>query len=126
MNVVLWIVQILLAFSFLSHGRTMISPPATMSDRMAQGMRYVRDLPSGFRRFIGVAELLGAAGLILPAATGILPSLTPLAAAGLALVMLGAIIFHVSRREYPNLILNTILLAMSVFVAYGRWFVLPR
>jgi uncharacterized membrane protein YphA (DoxX/SURF4 family) len=73
-----------------------------------------------------VAELLGAAGLILPAATGILPSLTPLAAAGLALVMLGAIIFHVSRREYPNLILNTILLAMSVFVAYGRWFVLPR
>ncbi len=141
MNIVLWIVQILLALMFLLHGRMMLAAsaaqPAATQPATAQAgtsqtatpqanmMAYIQDIPPGFRRFIGVAEVLAAAGLILPGLTGILPWLTPLAAAGLVIVMIGAVIFHIPRHENPNLIFNLILLVLSAFVAYMRWFVLP-
>lgn len=82
-------------------------------------------VPKPLLTFIGVAEILGGVGLIAPAATGILPWLTPLAAAALALVMLLARGFHAMRREYPNIVNNLVLLAVAAFVAYGRWMAAP-
>ena len=67
----------------------------------------------------------GGIGLIVPAATGILPWLTPLAGAALAVVMLLAVGFHVTRRETPNIVTNLVLFAVAAFVAYARWFVAP-
>jgi uncharacterized membrane protein YphA (DoxX/SURF4 family) len=121
MHVVLWVLQVLLAIMFLFHGRMMWSPPATVR----RGMEYVNDLPPNLRRFIGVAEILAGIGPILPALLNVLPALTPLAAAGIAVVMAGAAIYHIPRREYPNVGFNLVLLALSAFVAYGRWFIEP-
>ena len=121
LNIGLWIMQILLALAFLVHGRMMISPQESMRDRMG----YIFAISPRFRTFVGVAELLAAAGLILPGLTGILPVLTPLASVGLVIVMIGAIIFHIQRKEYPNLVLNLILLLLAAFVAYGRFVLLP-
>jgi hypothetical protein len=84
-------------------------------------MAYVLAIPPRLRRFVGVAELLAAAGLILPWLTNILPWLTPLAATGLVIVMIGAVVFHISRREYPNIVFNLSLLALAAAVAYGRF-----
>ncbi len=72
-----------------------------------------------------MAEVLAAIGLILPWLTHILSWLTPLAAVGLVIVMIGAIIFHIRRQEYPNIIFNLILLVMAAFVAYGRFVLVP-
>src|SRR5213076_1917499 len=105
MNIALWVVQVLLALMFLFHGRTMWSP----SEKVQSGMAYIMAVPTGLRRFIGVAEILAGVGLILPAATGILPVLTPLAAAGLVILMVCAIIFHIPRQEYPNIGFNLFL-----------------
>ena len=71
-------------------------------------------------RFIGVVELLGALGLILPAATRIMPKLTPLAASGLLVVMVLASVTHISRGEYPMIIANVVLGALAAFIAWGR------
>jgi len=121
MNIALWIVQVLLALIFLFHGWTMWTLPASAQ----QGMAYMQSIPPGFRRFIGVAEILAGIGLILPALTGILPWLTPLAGVGLMIVMAGAVIFHIRRKEYPNILFNLVLLALTAFVVYGRFVVAP-
>lgn len=84
-----------------------------------RGRQWIGALPRWLMTFIGICEMAGGVGIVLPALTGILPWLTPLAAALLALVMLLAFGFHVFRREYPNLAINTILFLLAVFVAYG-------
>ena len=122
MNIALWIIQVLLAFVFIAHGRLMVFPAATAQS----GMDYILAIPMGFRRFVGVAESLGGIGLILPALTRILPWLTPLAAMGLVIVMIGAVIFHIPRKEYPNIVFNLVLLALAAFVAYGRFVLVTR
>jgi hypothetical protein len=94
-NIALWIIQILLALAFVVHGRVMLSPPETLQP----GMAYVRDIAPGTRRVIGVLEILAAVGLILPALTGILPWLTPLAASGLVILMAGAAVYHLPARS---------------------------
>jgi hypothetical protein len=76
-------------------------------------------------RFIAIGEQLGAAGVILPAVTGVLTWLTPLAAAALGVVMHLAVGFHASRREYPNIAFNLILFLLAAGVAYGRLAVVP-
>ena len=76
-------------------------------------------------RLVGLLELLGAVGVILPAVTGVLPWLTPLAAVGLALIMLSAIVFHLSRRERANALGLSLVLAVAVFVAVGRYVIAP-
>ena len=119
MNTALWIVQALLALVFLLAGAMKVSQPL---EKLAERTPYVEDFTSGQIRLIGILEILGATGLILPALTGILPWLTPLAAVGLALTMIGAAIVHARRGEYPNIIMNVVLFAMAVFVAYGRFF----
>ena len=118
MNIILWIVQILLAFVFISHGRLMGFPLAPKQKEM---LGYIEAIPSGLQRFTAVAESLAGIGLILPQLTGILPWLTPLAAVGVVLIMIGAVVIHIPRQEYPNLVFNLVLLALAAFVAYERF-----
>jgi uncharacterized membrane protein YphA (DoxX/SURF4 family) len=122
MNIILWIIQILLAFVFIYHGWMMWSLPPQA--RQGGQMDYIEAIPLGLRRFTAVAEGLAGVGLILPWLTGILPWLTPLAAAGLVLILIGAIIFHIPRKEYPNIVFNLVLLALAAFVAYERFIAL--
>lgn len=130
MGIIVWIVQILLALAFLIHGRMMLVPPSSQPTSQPQaqrgGMEYILAIQPVLRRFIGVAEIAAAIGLILPQLTGVLPWVTPLAATGLVIIMVAAIIFHIPRQEYQNIVLNVILLVLSAFVAYMRWFVLPN
>jgi len=119
MNILLWILQALLAFVFISHGRLMWFLPAQA--RQGGQTAYIDAIPSGLRNFTAVVESLAGVGLILPWLTGILPWLTPLAAAGLVLIMVGAVIIHIPRKEYPNIVFNLILLGLAAFVAYERF-----
>jgi len=122
MNIALWIVQILLALIFLMAGvMKLMRTREDLSDKMA----WVDDFGDSHIKLIGALEILGAIGLVLPAATGILPLLTPLAALGLALTMLGAAYTHIRRGEYPMTIMNVVLLLMALFVAYGRFVLVP-
>jgi hypothetical protein len=82
-------------------------------------------MPGVFLKVVGILELMGAAGLILPGLTKILPILTPIAAVGLVLTMVGAIVVHLPRKEYANVGGNVVLLLMAAFVAYGRFVVMP-
>lgn len=117
MTYVLWVAQILLALAFLAAG----AMHAFGYDQSVRRMAWMSAVPKGQVRTIGILELLGAVGLILPAMTGVLPWLTTLAAVGLALLMISAIVFHLARNERPNAIGNGVLLAVAVFVALGRY-----
>lgn len=119
MNAVLWILQVLLAGQFAYHGIVMLFPPA----EVPPVLEYINDLPSALRIFIGIAEVLAAAGLILPGLLKIQPRLVPLAALGLAIVMALAAVFHTRRGE--PFVGNLVLLALTGLVAYGRWRIKP-
>ena len=119
MNIALWILQVLLAAMFLWHGWLFVAPPAEIVEMMNSF------IAPGFRIFIGVAELLAAAGLILPGITRILPWLTPLAAAGLMIVMASATVLHLFRGEIGSAISAAVLFGLVTFVAYMRWKVKP-
>ncbi|MDP9282112.1 MAG: DoxX family protein [Chloroflexota bacterium] len=121
MNIVLWVLQVLTALAFGGHGFLLISRP----QRMAERVPWVRALPTPFVRVLGLLEVLGAIGVVVPAATGVLPSLTVAAAGGLVAVMLLAMLFHVARREWPNIGLNFVLGALALAVAYGRLVIEP-
>lgn len=121
MNIALWIVQVLLAGVFIMAGVM----KAFQYERAHATLPWVKDVPRGLTTFIGISELLGGLGLILPALTGILPWLTPLAAAGLALVMLLAMGFHATRREPQAIAFNAALFALAAFVTYGRFAIAP-
>ena len=123
MNAALWIVQGLLAVLFLMAGFMKVS--LTKEQLKERGMAWTEDLTSGQIRLIGILEILGTVGVVLPALVGILPILTPLAAVGLALIMVGAAIFHIRRGEFTSMLMNLVLFAMSVFVAYGRFVLYP-
>lgn len=122
MNTALWIAQVLLAIVFFATG---FMKAFTPMDRLAKMLDWVENAPPQAVRFIGIAEILGAIGLILPALTGILLWLTPLAAVGCALVMVGALVFHGSRGEYQKIALNITLLVLAAFVVYGRFVAIP-
>ncbi len=117
MNIVLWIVQGLVALAFLIAGFVKAFIPL---ETVTKNMAWANDVPVPFTRFIGIAEMLGAIGLILPAATGIAPRLTVAAAIGLVVVMASASIFHASRREYSNIGMNVVLLLLAAFIILGR------
>ncbi len=121
MNIVLWFFQILLAFVFLMAG----GMKAFQYERAKAKLPWVGSAPRGFVAFVGLVEVLGAIGLVLPALTGILPILTPLAALGLAIVMLIASGFNLSHGEHKTIVLNVILLVMAAFVVYGRLVLVP-
>jgi uncharacterized membrane protein YphA (DoxX/SURF4 family) len=122
MNMVLWIVQILLALAFAMAGIMKVTQPI---DRLETRMGWVKDVGTRGVRLIGSLEILGALGLILPAVTGIWPWLTPLAATGLALTMVGAMITHGRRGEYSSIVANLVLLLLALFVVYGRFVIVP-
>lgn len=122
MNIAIWIAQILLALAFAGSGISKLVQPY---EKLATQMAYVNDFTPGVMRAIGAWEVLGAIGVVLPAWTGILPWLTPLAAAGLAVNMGGAMATHLRRKEYPMIVANLVLLALAAFVVYGRLVVVP-
>jgi hypothetical protein len=115
-GVALWVVQGLLAALFLFAGGMKLVMP---SEALAQS-----GLPAAFLKFIGLAEALGAIGLILPGLLRIRPGLTPLAAAGLVIIMIGATVFSLSGGVAALIPLAVALL--SAFVAYGRWRLAPH
>ena len=121
MNVALWIVQVLLALFSVAAGWNHGLRP--LHDTI-QSSPWAADVPAALVRFIGFAELAAGVGLVLPAATRILPILTPLAAAGLAVVMGLAIPFHIMRGE-SNVALHIVVVALCAFVAWGRFRRLP-
>jgi hypothetical protein len=120
MNILLWVLQILLALAFLAHGLMLLFPPANLIEAMNATMS------TAFRNFLGVAEVLAAVGLTVPGVTRLLPWwLVPAAAAGIMIVMISATIFHIQRGEVSSAITTAILLVMATFVAYMRWRVRP-
>ncbi|WP_448612836.1 DoxX family protein [Modestobacter sp. URMC 112] len=119
MDVVLWIVAGVLAVAFLGAGLMKLAQPK--EKLVESGMGWAGDFSPGVVKAIGVLEVLGALGLILPALFGTAPVLVPLAAAGLALLMVGAIVVHARRKETPMIVINVVLLALAVFVAWGRF-----
>ncbi|HEX2619523.1 MAG TPA: DoxX family protein [Phototrophicaceae bacterium] len=122
MNTAIWAVQILLALAFGMAGFMKVTQPR---EKLAPQMGWVMDFSPNIVKVIGGLELLAALGLILPALTGILTWLTPLAASGLVLVMIGASLTHIRRWEYPMVAINLVLLALALFVAYGRFVAVP-
>ena len=118
MNVFLWIVQVILAALFGLAGLMKSTQP---TDKLAPKLPWVEDFAPNTVRFIGIVELLGAIGLILPAATGIVPILTPIAATGLAITMVLAVAIHARRKEPSGVVLTAILLVLTAFVAWGRF-----
>src|SRR5699024_10771403 len=111
MNVVLWIIQIVLAFIFVSAGFMKVFTYEKAKEKIA----WIKDAPKGLVLFIGIIELLGGLGLILPHATGIAPILTPVAAFALAFMMIPAAVLHVSRGENRMVIVNVIILLLGLF-----------
>ncbi len=122
MNTALWAVQVLLALTFLATGLMKVTQPI---EKLAERMSWVKDSTPQRVRLIGTLEVLGAVGVILPALTGILPWLTPLAAAGLILTMIGAMITHLRRSEPSHIPVNVVLLVLAAFVVYGRFILAP-
>jgi uncharacterized membrane protein YphA (DoxX/SURF4 family) len=121
LNVVLWIVQVILAAAFGMAGFMKMTTP--IAELAASGMTFVNTFPAVAVRMIGVIELLGAFGLILPAALRIKPVLTPLAALGFSLVMLFAALYHLSHQE--SILPNAILFFATLFVVWGRFVKVP-
>ncbi len=113
----LWIAQVILAAWFAMAGVLHTAVPIA---QLAPFAPWTADVSPALVRFIGVAELAGALGVVLPALTRILPMLTPLAAAGLALIMVFAIPFHVSRGEPQVIPMLVVFAALGAFVAWGR------
>ena len=119
MNILLWLLQFLLAAAFAAHGIFLLTPPAEFVDVLNAS------LPRWFQLFLGVAEVLAAIGLILPGLTRIQPRLVAWAAVGIMFVMVSATIYHLTRGEYSSAATTVVLLAMATFVAYMRLRVLP-
>jgi hypothetical protein len=113
LNYALWIVQGLLALIFLfAGGMKLVLPLEELAGPVP--------LPGLFMRFIGVAEVLGAIGLILPGLLGIRPGLTPLAAAGLVIIMIGATVITLVGGDLAAALISVVVGLLSAFVAYGR------
>jgi hypothetical protein len=118
MTYALWIVQGLLALIFLfTGGMKLILPLEVLTKQMP--------LPGLFARFIGVAEVLGAIGLILPGLLRIRPGLTPLAAAGLVIIMIGATVLTLAGGGVALALIPLVVGLLAAFVAYGRWRLAP-
>ena len=119
MDTALWILQSLLAGIFLATGMIKLTQPRL---KMAAGpMTWAADVTDGRFRTIGLLEVIGAIGLILPGALGIAPGLVPVAALGLVLTMIGAIVTHVRYGETERLVVPIVLLGLALFVAVERF-----
>ena len=121
MNIILWILQVVLGLYFFLTGVVHFSVPPGLPAPMS----WMYDLSPTLHLISGTAEILGGLGLILPGLTKIQTRLTPLAASGLVLVMLGAMVFHVQRGEMQTIAMNFVLAVLAAFIAYGRWRIKP-
>ena len=119
MNIVLWVLQVLLAVAFFAHGLLFLFPPADIVEQMNAS------LPRWFQLSLGVAEILAAVGLTLPGMTRILPWLVTWAAAGIMIVMVSATVWHIARAEWSSAVITFVLLGMATYVAYMRHRVMP-
>jgi uncharacterized membrane protein YphA (DoxX/SURF4 family) len=124
MTYVLWIIQALLALLFLFSGGTKLVLPLDVLKSMGSPNQI--QLPGLLLRFVGVVEVLGALGLLLPGLLRIKPWLTPLAAAGLVVVMVGAVAVTVASGEVAAAIMPLVVGLLAAFVAYGRWRLAPH
>lgn len=122
MNTTLWIAQGILTTMFAMAGVMKSTQP--IDKLMKSGLNWVERFPLSTVRIIGLSELLGAVGLILPLALGILPILTPIAAVGLSVIMVLAAVHHLKHKEHKAIVFNAVLFALAVFVAYGRFITL--
>lgn len=120
MNLALWIVAGVLAAAYFASGVGKMLVPKQKIAAFGTSAKWVDDFSPAGVKAIGAVEVLGAAGLILPAALGVAPILVPLAAIGLAVVMVGAAIVRVRRGEYKYMAVDLVYLALNVFVAWGR------
>jgi uncharacterized membrane protein YphA (DoxX/SURF4 family) len=119
MNTLLWTLQIVLALVFAVAGSVKLIQPRDQLAKTLGG--WVDDFPTPLLKPLGLAELLGAAGLIVPPLVRIAPVLAAVAAGGLSVTMIGAIITHARRGEYPNVAINVVLAIMAATVAWGRF-----
>jgi uncharacterized membrane protein YphA (DoxX/SURF4 family) len=119
MNILLWILQVLLALAFFAHGWMFLFPPAAIVEQMNAS------LPRWFQIFLGVAEVLAAIGLTLPGISRIKPRLVTWAALGIMIVLMSATIYHVMRNEMSSAVITAVMFALATFVAYMRWRVVP-
>jgi uncharacterized membrane protein YphA (DoxX/SURF4 family) len=119
MNILIWVLQVVLAVAFFAHGWLFLAPPPEIAVQMNAS------LPRWFQLFLGIAEILAAIGLILPGVTRILPSLVVWSAVGIMIVMIAATVYHVVRNEMTSAGITLLLLAMAAYVAYVRQRVLP-
>jgi uncharacterized membrane protein len=117
MHIGAWVLQIFFGIYFVAVGVLHFVVPEGLPGQMA----WMYELPTWLHYASGTAEILGGLGLILPGLTRIKPELTPLAAAGLALVMLGAAAWHLPRGEVTNIVGNLVMAGLLAFVAYVRW-----
>ncbi len=118
MNTFLWILQGLLAAFFLLAGAMKVTQP---KEKVAEQLDWAADAAEGSIRVIGALEILAAVGLIVPPLVGIAPIMTPIAAVGLALLMVGAVITHFRRDENHMIIRNVVPLILAAVVAWGRF-----
>jgi putative oxidoreductase len=119
MNIVLWVLQVLLAAAFFAHGWLFLAPPPEIAVQMDA------TLPRWFQLFLGIAEVLAGVGLTLPGLTRILPWLVTWAAAGVMIVTASATVWHLIRGEMSSAAITLVLFAMATFVAYMRHRVMP-
>jgi uncharacterized membrane protein YphA (DoxX/SURF4 family) len=119
MNIVLWVLQVLLAVAFFAHGLLFLFPPASVVEQMNAS------LPRWFQLSLGSAEILAAVGLTLPGLTRILPWLVTWAAGGIMIVMVSATVWHIARAEWSSAVITFVLLLMATFVTYMRQRVMP-
>ncbi|MBP3966663.1 DoxX family protein [Paenibacillus lignilyticus] len=117
MNIALWIIQGVAALGFVYSGWL----KAVQYEQAKAAWGWVKDVPRSFVFLIGIAELIGAVGLILPQATDIAPVLTPIAAAALAVIVLCGALFHIGRKEYREIGVNAVFIALALLVAFGRF-----
>ena len=122
MNLALWIVAGLLAVVYLFSGGGKLIMPKEKIAALTPSARWVEDFSAGSVKAIGALEILAAVGLVLPAALDIASVLVPLAALGLVLIMVGAVITRIRRHEAKPMVADLAYLALAGFVAWGRFF----
>lgn len=118
LNIALWVAQSLLAVVYVMAGSNKLFQPIA---ELAKMLPWVTDIPTGLVRFIGVSELLGGVGLLLPALLRIIPALTPVAAVGLTIIQVLAMFFHLSKGETSVIGVNLLFMVIAVFIAWGRF-----
>lgn len=118
MNIVVWVLQIILGGAFVAAGAMKLTQPI---EKLSANMPWVTRFKPSTVRFIGAVEILGGLGVILPWALDIAPILTPIAAVGLALIMLLAAVHHLRNKEYQGIVVNAVLFVIALVIAIYRF-----